>query len=72
MSEQSETAVSVKDECADVYWESVKGLPDSLRRKVSVRDLRDIFNTCVMNSVGRARELDRAGRDSTDAEGEHF
>lgn len=50
---------SVIDECADVYYENVKALPDDVRSKLSIYQLKEIFDAMVKPAIQAARDRDR-------------
>jgi hypothetical protein len=56
-----ECAINIKEECADVYYESFPELPDDLRKKVSCYMLAEIFKVMVVPAIDHARYVDRHG-----------
>lgn len=61
MSEQA--AINVKDECANIYYDNFKSMPDSVRKTVSCHMLHEIFKHMVVPAIDKARELDRSNRE---------
>ncbi len=53
-----DSAVSVYDESATVYWESIR-VNKGLAGKMSIHQLRELFDKAVIPAIKRARELDR-------------
>ena len=53
------TAVSVIDEAASIYWENIKKNPEVLKR-LSIHNIKQIFDDCVIPAIKKVRELDRA------------
>jgi len=59
------TAINVKQECCDVYYESYKNVPENLRKQISCYMLAEIFKEMVVPAIDRARALDREHRFDT-------
>jgi len=57
-----ETAINVKQECADVYYDNLCNVPEGLRKQISCYMLAEIFRNMVVPAIDKARELDRAAR----------
>lgn len=53
------SAMSVTAECAGVYFDYFKELPESTRKSISLYTLREIFKTMVVPAIDKARALDR-------------
>lgn len=54
-------AVNVIGEAADIYWEKLRDCPAAIKR-LSMHDLRQIFDLAVVPAIDRVRELDREFR----------
>lgn len=56
---QEKPAISVPDECANVYYDNYDKLPESLRDKISLHMLREIFDKMVIPAIDKARNIER-------------
>lgn len=54
-----EKAVSVIDEASDIYWDNIKKT-DNATKRLSVHDIRQIFDLAVKPAIESVRKLDRA------------
>lgn len=54
-------AISVKDEAAVIYWDMIKTLPIVIKR-LSIHDIKTIFDCAVIPAIDEVRHLDREGR----------
>lgn len=56
------SAINVFDAAANVYWDNFGQLDERLKAKVSIHDMRNIFQTLVEPAIAEVRRLDREGR----------
>ena len=54
-----EPAINVKQECADVYYDNLKLLPERIKKVLSVDALAEIFRIMVVPAIDKARAIDR-------------
>lgn len=68
MISEEEHAVDVIVEAHQVYWEEIKKYKSAMKR-LSIHDIRSIFDIAVKPAIQRVRELDRefkAGENQND------
>lgn len=53
-------AISVIDECSDIYYDSFDDLPEDVKESISLRELKEIFEKMVIPTIDKARALDRS------------
>lgn len=55
-------AINVYGEAGTVFWKAIRD-GDKLGGKMSIHQLRTLFNEAVIPAIKRVRELDREGRE---------